>query len=561
MSERSVFTLAALASAAMPNLTVAGTRSSEQIAPTDAQYGIDTAVVTDTTGREFDVSASDTPKGRQRLASRADASAALLRAKEPAGLGFALERVAAFQPGEYEKGPTGNTAVLVTVHNDGFATPLDQLTESQCVSVGTAIGAIHRLRPGFMAKEGYPSYAPEQIKQQLEAWIARLKEAGHVPQEITDSWERIVTTEGLWSFRTCPVHGGFSDGDMLFSSTGLNAMYRWGDMQVNDPARDLAWIFDRLDAKRRNNVLSAYARIIGSRLDDLIMLRASLWLQMEQVGEFIKALDRADNDRIIEFKAHVERLAHQLSVRASRMASPPASAKGTPGNPSTITVENLLSQDGQRTARPRPAAADAGGRTRPTGVPSVHMAVPNVASRSTAERSVTERVTAAAGQSTANGPSISHADSKTLVVENMGISGDDTATVSLPALSPEDFDDDGVITGAAGRIVGKPSAMPDDSAAPGSSAPGSATQGESTPTGGGTASGAVPVPPAADDDGDAGDDATAGVGIERAQGRPTGYVSLVDGGATDGAPADSTPDSPTIAAQSEEPADGDGERS
>lgn len=483
----------------MPNLTVAGTRISEQTAPSDEQYGIDMAVITDTTGREFDVCASDTPEGRRKLTSRADSSAALLRAKEPAGLGFALDRTVAFQPGEYRKGPTGTTAVLVTVHNDGVTTPLDRLTESQCVSVGTAIGAIHRLRPGFMAKEGYPSYAPAQIKQQLEAWIARLKEAGHVPEEITDSWERIVATDGLWSFRTCPVHGGFSDGDMLFSSTGLNAMYRWGSMQVNDPARDLAWIFDRLDAKRRNNVLSAYARIIGSRLDDLIMLRASLWLQMEQVGEFIKALDRADNDRIIEFKAHVERLAHQLSVRASKMV--PSSTAST-GNPSTITVGNLLSQDDGASGGSTVPRTNAGDRTvsqassRTSPANSVHMPVPTVPARSSA---MTGTVTSEA----------SHADSKTIVVENMGVSGDDTATVTMPALSPEDFDDDGVITGASGRIVGKPSVE----------------TGDDTPVR---------------------DDAPqTGVGIARSQGHPTGYVSLVDESAAESEEASDADDDQT----------------
>ncbi|MDD0654119.1 hypothetical protein PS056_24705, partial [Shigella sonnei] len=80
------------------------------------------------------------------------------------------------------------------------------------------------------------------------------------------------------------------------------------DMQVNDPARDLAWIFGKLDESHRNAVLSAYGRMMGSRLDDLIMLRANLWLQMEQVGEFIQALNRADNNRIMQFKAQVERL-------------------------------------------------------------------------------------------------------------------------------------------------------------------------------------------------------------------------------------------------------------
>ena len=60
-----------------------------------------------------------------------------------------------------------------------------------------------------------------------------------------------------WSFVTCPVHGGFSDGDVLFSGATITAVTNWQNMQVNDPARDLAWIFGKLDEDHRNAVLAA----------------------------------------------------------------------------------------------------------------------------------------------------------------------------------------------------------------------------------------------------------------------------------------------------------------
>jgi hypothetical protein len=124
----------------------------------------------------------------------------------------------------------------------------------------------------------------------------------------------------------------------------------WQDRQVNDPARDLAWIFGKLDESHRNTVLSAYGRMMGSRLDDLIMLRPNLCLQMEQVGEFIQALNRADNDHIMQFKAQVERLAHQLGVIKHTPAPAPAAGSAAalstkPGLPSTITVGTLRQDD------------------------------------------------------------------------------------------------------------------------------------------------------------------------------------------------------------------------
>ena len=53
--------MAALASAAMPNATIAGTRDSEQVNATDKGYGIDHAVVQDAAGKLYDTFASNTP--------------------------------------------------------------------------------------------------------------------------------------------------------------------------------------------------------------------------------------------------------------------------------------------------------------------------------------------------------------------------------------------------------------------------------------------------------------------------------------------------------------------
>ena len=348
--------LAALASAVMPDISVAGVHASNQGNATDEARGIDHAVVQDSSGRLYDVHASDTEAGRKHLRGRIKAAQALQRAKEPAALGFAVDRVLASSDGDDEHGPTGTTAVMVSPHFDGMSRPLDLLTLDDCASVGTAIGAIHRLNPAFIPQEHYPAYATGQIRAQLVAWIKRLRQAGHIPQEITSSWTAVLDTDGLWSFSTCLVHGGFHDGDILFSGSTITSIVNWQDMQINDPARDLAWIFGKLDEPHRNAVLAAYGRMLGSRLDSLIMLRANLWLQMEQVGEFIQALSDADSQKIIQFKAQVERLAHQLSL-ATGSRSPAASIHRSDGKPpSTITVGTLLDAGERRDAMLREEA-------------------------------------------------------------------------------------------------------------------------------------------------------------------------------------------------------------
>ncbi|PAU69247.1 aminoglycoside phosphotransferase [Bifidobacterium italicum] len=334
--------LAALASAAMPDAAVVGVRASEQENDTDARDGIDQAVVQDLRGHLYNVYAADDARGRRRLAGRVRAAQVVGRARELAGLGFSTDRVVAFQPGADDP---ERPSVLVTVHPEGVARSLELLTLDDCASVGTAIGAVHRLRPTFLTESGYPSYTTGQIRAQLTSWIKRLRQAGHVPGEITDSWTRILETEGLWSFMTCPVHGGYSDGDFIFSGSTITTITNWQEMQINDPARDLAWIFSKLDETHRNAVISAYGRILGNRLDDLIMLRANLWVQMAQVGDFIQALSQGDNARIMQFKAQVDHLAQQLGATMHCTRGYDAA----PGaNPSTVTVNTLLREDEAR---------------------------------------------------------------------------------------------------------------------------------------------------------------------------------------------------------------------
>ncbi len=84
---------------------------------------------------------------------------------------------------------------------------------------------------------------------------------------------------------------------------------------------------------------------------------------MEQVGEFIQALTRADNDHIMQFKAQVERLAHQLGVTSTLGTGPAAGSTAAsstkPGLPSTITVGTLL-QDDRHQAPAQPQQSDTG---------------------------------------------------------------------------------------------------------------------------------------------------------------------------------------------------------
>ncbi|MFD0705204.1 phosphotransferase [Alloscardovia venturai] len=338
MSQRSVLEIAALASAAMPGLSVATTRGSEQFFTSGDKKDIVTAVITSVEGVEYDVSVSSSAQGKKLLKERAKAAYVLSHSKGTVGLSFAVEDYTLFVPGDDMSGVTGDCAVYITPHHDGNALMLNSLTSDQCVSAGTAIAAIHRMRKGFLSAAHYRSYTSADIHEQLTRWIHSLESAGHIPTEIIENWRAIIGTDGLWDFAACPVHGGYSDGDFIFNSSSVAALHHWENMQINDPARDLAWIFIHLDKPRRNAFISAYSRVMGSHLDNMIWLRAGLWTQMEQVGEYMRALANADTAKILAFKSQVNSLAHQIAQ--SNPQSQQAHKK------STLTVGDLLENPG-----------------------------------------------------------------------------------------------------------------------------------------------------------------------------------------------------------------------
>ena len=98
--KRSNYMLAALTSAVLPSLAIAGVRGSTQPSATDEGKGINQAVVQDASGKLYDVYATGTKEGRARLTRRVQAAQTLALAREPGGLGFDLDHVIAFTPGD-----------------------------------------------------------------------------------------------------------------------------------------------------------------------------------------------------------------------------------------------------------------------------------------------------------------------------------------------------------------------------------------------------------------------------------------------------------------------------
>lgn len=349
---RTFVEVAAFANAIAPDFSPSGVQESEQFRQAGDHEGLQTVVVSDASGRLYDTTLADGQEAIDLLTRRARASVDLKAIKETGALRFHLANLRYFNT--VVDPQTGQpTAVLISRHDDGAAPPFAELTLKQCGAIGAAIASIHRLPSASVREKGYPVSSAADLSGSLPAWIRHLSRNQQIPKEIVNSWSYLLSNPKLFDYRPTLVHGGYVAGDVLFSSSGgVSQVRHWERLRIDDPASDLAWAW-RMNEARRDAVTTAYARVIDD-MDEMIVVRARLWLQMDAVVRFLQALDGGSDADVVRLKADLDRLATQIVKDSEDSPERMASIY----HPDTMTLSNVLTDTGQQKA-PRKWVRDA----------------------------------------------------------------------------------------------------------------------------------------------------------------------------------------------------------
>lgn len=342
MTKRSPYLLAAMASAIAPKLSVVAVHDAANLPETGVRKSIETSVVLDAKGAEYDIAVAESPAAGRLLRKRALAAKLLGRTPATQGLGIRLEQAVA--TGDVEKLP-----VTITRHLEGTPVDFGELSLERCTELGTAIATIHLLDSDFLLDAGYPRFSAEGIRKDLDNWVAQLKASPEVPEAIAQRWGQLTTIDALWDFTPRVIHGDYSSNDVLFRDDSVHALRNWEQIQVSDPARDFAWAYNEwISDDQRDALLSAYGRMMGSHMDARIVPRARMWRQLDIVRDLLQALSAADREWIRAARERVERLANILSpvipVTAKSAAESQRAAAASKAESSTITVGNLLAE-------------------------------------------------------------------------------------------------------------------------------------------------------------------------------------------------------------------------
>lgn len=263
---RSSFTLAALATAAVPGLDA---HLTEPLASTD---DYDVAVVHDGAGRPWVVRAPRSTAAGANLEAEIGLLGTLRHYVDSGTLSFDVADVAGTA-----LLPEGGHAV-VHPRIDGTDLDVDALAPGPglAADVGRVIASIHELPTRVIEETGLPVYTAEEYRERRLVEVDEAAATGKVPFGLLRRWESALEDVALWRFRPVPVHGDLGPEQLRVSGGRVVAVMDWGEARVADPADDLAWIVVSAPPEAVETVMEAYELRRSESGDPHVATRARL---------------------------------------------------------------------------------------------------------------------------------------------------------------------------------------------------------------------------------------------------------------------------------------------
>ncbi len=262
------FTLAALATTAVPGLDVAGATDDGS----DEHRSIVAARLAD--GETVQVLL---PRSVAALRTAQEHAAAL------AALTLATRSRLPFEaPTVLGTAAAGKSTLFVLTRLGGSVMRLGDLSPAKpglAASVGQAIAAIHELPTSVAADAGLPSRTAPALRGSLLDTFDRAAATGSVPSALLERWESALGDDRLWQFKPTLVHGDLQAPAFRIEGSRVAGIDGWHALSIGDPARDLAFLLGSSEFGSVDEAFDAHAaaRGIGDRhVRQRAMLHAEL---------------------------------------------------------------------------------------------------------------------------------------------------------------------------------------------------------------------------------------------------------------------------------------------
>ena len=268
------FTLAALATSAVPGLEVAVARPFTGGGDGDH----DAALITAVDGRHAVVRIPATARTAHRILAEVRALDALTPGAR-SRLPFAVPTVL---------GTADTPTTVVTEYVPGSRLRPAAVVPGGALasSIAGAVAALHALPTGLVADAGLPVQSATEAQRAVAQIVDRAAATASVPSPLLDRWEQALDDATLWQFTPTVLHGALRPETVLTAPRGapdeaVSALLAWAELQVGDPARDLAWVLGLPVQGAAGAVFAGYHALRRGAADPSLRQRATLHAELE----------------------------------------------------------------------------------------------------------------------------------------------------------------------------------------------------------------------------------------------------------------------------------------
>lgn len=300
----SPFTLAALATSAVPGLTVTALDLNED---RSGEF-VSARIVGD--GRDLLVRVPRTPAAEVAQSAELLSLAALAEGAR-AALPFAVPETLGLTR-------AGDSRAVVTTLLDGDRIDVEDLESDALVlqSIAETIAAIHALPTALVQQGGLPVRDAVEVRAQVARLVDRAQRTRLLPETVHHRWMEALESTALWDFAPAPVHGAFTAEVVLITDDRITGVLDWSEFSVGDPAADLAWLLAAGD-EVFESVLARYAAISDTGHVGWLRARAKLYRELEVAEWLMHGVETHDQDIVSDAVAMLDRMVDRLTKLTS----------------------------------------------------------------------------------------------------------------------------------------------------------------------------------------------------------------------------------------------------
>lgn len=298
------FTLAALATSAVPGLSAVAVRAHSS--PGD-EYA--SAILT----TETDEVLISVPRNTQAETTQSASILGLTALSDGARseLPFEVPRVLGLTR-------AGETRAVAMTYLQGSNFDLADLEADAILidSIAETIAAIHALPRSLAQQGGLADRSARDLRLLATRIVDRAVATRSLPETVHRRWSEVLEAAELWDFEPLPVHGTLSDETLLVDDDRVTGVLDWSGFSVGDPATDLAWLLGADDGVF-DAVLGRYLELGNSGAALAIRARSALYHELEIARWLLHGVESHDQSIIDDAVSMLDRLVDRLSLLES----------------------------------------------------------------------------------------------------------------------------------------------------------------------------------------------------------------------------------------------------